>query len=70
MQYIKGTVDRSIESGSMKALWFASFLAVYREGAETVLFYQAWRLMRVTRLAFLPSSPASCLAACCLVFCT
>ncbi len=44
MQYIKGTVDRSIESGSMKALWFASFLAVYREGAETVLFYQALAL--------------------------
>ncbi|SFA42372.1 high-affinity iron transporter [Paracoccus halophilus] len=41
VDYIKGTVDRSLGSGSLKALWFASFLAVYREGAETVLFYQA-----------------------------
>lgn len=39
--YIKDTVSRSISSGSLKALWFAAFLAVYREGAETVLFYQA-----------------------------
>lgn len=41
MAYIKGTVNRSISSGSLWALWFAGFLAVYREGAETVLFYQA-----------------------------
>lgn len=39
--YIKGKVSKSLSSGSMKALWFAAFLAVYREGAETVLFYQA-----------------------------
>lgn len=40
-EYIKGKVDTSLSSGSLKALWFTSFLAVYREGAETVLFYQA-----------------------------
>ncbi|HEY0281689.1 MAG TPA: FTR1 family protein [Rhizomicrobium sp.] len=39
--YIKGKVDSSLSSGSMKALWFTCFLAVYREGAETVLFFQA-----------------------------
>ncbi|MDP3790431.1 MAG: FTR1 family protein [Candidatus Omnitrophota bacterium] len=41
MSYIKGKVDRSLTTGSMYALWFAAFLAVYREGAETVLFYSA-----------------------------
>ena len=39
--YIKGKVGDSLTSGSLKALWFAAFLAIYREGAETVLFYQA-----------------------------
>lgn len=41
MNYIRGKVDRSLTTGSTFALWFAAFLAVYREGAETVLFYQA-----------------------------
>ena len=41
VSYIKGKVDNSISSSSLKALWFAAFLAIYREGAETVLFYQA-----------------------------
>ncbi|MBK1663887.1 iron permease [Rhodospirillum rubrum] len=44
MAYIKGKVEGSLSSGSLKALWFTSFLAVYREGAETVLFYQALTL--------------------------
>lgn len=39
--YIKEKVGDSLSSKSMKTLWFAAFLAVYREGAETVLFYQA-----------------------------
>ncbi|PKU21441.1 FTR1 family iron permease [Telmatospirillum siberiense] len=39
--YIKDKVAGSLSSGSVRALWFTSFLAVYREGAETVLFYQA-----------------------------
>ena len=39
--YIRGKVSDSLTSGSLKALWFAAFLAIYREGAETVLFYQA-----------------------------
>lgn len=41
MAYIRDKVGDSLTQGSLKALWFASFLAVYREGAETVLFYQA-----------------------------
>jgi len=34
-------VGDSLSGNSLKALWFAAFLAIYREGAETVLFYQA-----------------------------
>ena len=40
-QYVKSKVDSSIGRGSVIALGFAAFLAVYREGAETILFYQA-----------------------------
>ncbi len=39
--YIRGQMDRALSRGSLFALGFAAFLAVYREGAETVLFYQA-----------------------------
>jgi len=41
MAYIKGKVGDSLSTGSLTALWLAGFLAVYREGAETVLFYKA-----------------------------
>ncbi|WP_298433590.1 FTR1 family protein [Geobacter sp.] len=41
VSYIKGRVGDSVSSNSLKALWFTAFLAIYREGAETVLFYQA-----------------------------
>lgn len=39
--YIKDQVQNSLDKNSVKALWFTVFFAVYREGAETVLFYQA-----------------------------
>ncbi|MDR2659160.1 MAG: FTR1 family iron permease [Spirochaetaceae bacterium] len=39
--YIKSKVETSIGKGSMFSLAFAAFLAVFREGAETILFYQA-----------------------------
>jgi high-affinity iron transporter len=39
--YIEGKVQSSIGRGSMFSLAFAAFLAVFREGAETILFYQA-----------------------------
>ena len=40
-KYIKSKIDGSISEGKMYTLWFAAFLAVYREGAETILFYEA-----------------------------
>ncbi|MDR1932338.1 MAG: FTR1 family iron permease [Spirochaetales bacterium] len=39
--YIEGKVQSSISRGSIFSLAFAAFLAVFREGAETILFYQA-----------------------------
>lgn len=38
--YIKSKVKTSSDRGSVGALAFTSFLAVYREGAEVILFYQ------------------------------
>ena len=40
-KYIQGMVDKSMTTGKAKALALAAFLAVYREGAEVILFYQA-----------------------------
>jgi high-affinity iron transporter len=39
--FIRTQINAAVSSGSAWALGFAAFLAVYREGAETVLFYQA-----------------------------
>ena len=39
--YIEGKVHTAVETGSGFALGAAAFLAVFREGAETILFYQA-----------------------------
>ncbi|WP_442984251.1 FTR1 family iron permease [Schaalia sp. ZJ405] len=38
-RYIKDTTDRSLTNGSLFGLVFIVFLAVLREGAETILFY-------------------------------
>ncbi len=40
-QFIREKVSRALERGGGTALAFVAFLAVYREGAETALFYQA-----------------------------
>ena len=40
-KYIDGLVNTTISTGKMRALGLAAFLAVYREGAEVILFYQA-----------------------------
>jgi high-affinity iron transporter len=40
-QYLEGKVQSAVETGSKFALCAAAFLAVFREGAETILFYQA-----------------------------
>jgi high-affinity iron transporter len=39
--YIRDKVASAVTTGSVLALAAASFLAVFREGAETILFYQA-----------------------------
>lgn len=39
--WIAQQLDSALSSGSVVALGLAAFLAVYREGAETVLFYHA-----------------------------
>ncbi len=39
-QYIDNQVKMSAETGSMFTLAFTAFLAVFREGAEVILFYQ------------------------------
>jgi high-affinity iron transporter len=40
-QFIKEKVSSALDHGGGRALAFVAFLAVYREGAETALFYQA-----------------------------
>ncbi len=39
--YLEGKLSFALTTGSLVGLWLTSFLAVYREGAETVLFYYA-----------------------------
>ncbi|MDR1040498.1 MAG: FTR1 family iron permease [Deltaproteobacteria bacterium] len=39
--YIEGKVQTAVATGSSFALGAAAFLAVFREGAETILFYQS-----------------------------
>ena len=40
-EYIDDMVSESVDKNSQKTLVFAAFLAVFREGAELILFYQA-----------------------------
>ena len=40
-RYLEGKLSNALSTGSLVGLWLTSFLAVYREGAETVLFYYA-----------------------------
>ncbi|MEO5377270.1 MAG: FTR1 family iron permease [Magnetococcus sp. DMHC-6] len=40
-QYIRDKINQAIGRGELFSLGFAAFLAVYREGAETILFYRA-----------------------------
>ncbi len=40
-QFIKQTMTNALSKGSLFTLGLTAFLAVYREGAETILFYQA-----------------------------
>lgn len=43
-QFIQSQVSRAMQKGGGRALALVAFLAVFREGAETVLFYQAMYL--------------------------
>jgi high-affinity iron transporter len=45
--YIEGKVQTSVAKGSLFSLAFAAFLAVFREGAELILFY--WALLADTK---------------------
>jgi high-affinity iron transporter len=47
--YIEGKVHAAVETGNSFALGAAAFLAVFREGAETILFYQALIAETVTQ---------------------
>ncbi|WP_257812036.1 FTR1 family iron permease [Aggregatibacter actinomycetemcomitans] len=40
-RYLEGKLSTALTTGSLVGLWLTSFLSVYREGAETVLFYYA-----------------------------
>ena len=40
-EYIESMIHTTMTTGHAKALGMAAFLAVYREGAEVILFYQA-----------------------------
>jgi high-affinity iron transporter len=40
-RFVKGHIQRAVQSGSGLALGGVAFLAVYREGFETILFYKA-----------------------------
>lgn len=42
-QYIQDKVDTSLTKGNMWALAFSSFIAVAREGAELIIFFQGMR---------------------------
>src|SRR3989442_14545806 len=39
--FVKGRMEEALRTGSGFALASGAFLAVYREGFETILFYQA-----------------------------
>lgn len=51
-EFIHQNAKDAIAKGSYYALWWSVFLAVYREGAETVLFYQALLFDSKTSLDF------------------
>jgi high-affinity iron transporter len=53
-QFVKGKVQDALTSGSGLALASVAFLAVYREGFETVLFYKALFLTGGSSAATMP----------------
>jgi high-affinity iron transporter len=53
-RFVKGKVEDALTSGSALALASVAFLAVYREGFETVLFYKALFLAGGTDAGAMP----------------
>ncbi|MGH7658911.1 MAG: FTR1 family iron permease, partial [Gemmatimonadales bacterium] len=53
-QFVRGKVQEALTSGSALALASVAFLAVYREGFETVLFYKALFIAGGSGQAVLP----------------
>lgn len=53
-RFVKGKVQEALTSGSALALPSVAFLAVYREGVETVLFYKALLLTGEPGRSLLP----------------
>src|SRR5207248_6634759 len=56
-QFIREKVNTALDQGGGRALAFVAFLAVYREGAETALFYQA--LFNEGTNVVLPNTPGT-----------
>ncbi len=50
--YVRSQAIEAISNNCAKTLWFSVFLAVYREGAETILFYQALLFDAKTNLGY------------------
>ncbi len=66
-QFVKSQVQDAVSSGSALALATAAFLAVYREGFETVLFYKALVLSGPAGSTFVPVTAGIALGALVLV---
>jgi high-affinity iron transporter len=61
-EYIQGRLNRALGTGSSVALAGASFLAVYREGFETALFYRALSLNAASMSAVAAGFVLGCVA--------
>jgi high-affinity iron transporter len=66
-RFVRSRVQDAVTSGSALALATAAFLAVYREGFETVLFYKALVLAGPAGNTFLPVSAGIALGSLVLV---
>lgn len=52
-QYIQGKVDDSVKKGGTFSLAFTAFLAVFREGAELILFYQPLLISHADKIDYI-----------------
>lgn len=68
-RYLEGKLSTALTTGSLIGLWLTSFLAVYREGAETVLFYYALASDAKSAVSFLYLFAGFVIGALALVVC-